>query len=310
MARRQGGRASLPVWLALLTVYLVWGSTYLGIAVTVRSLPPFLMLAARFLVAGAVLLAWTWLRGGCGRWPSRREWRAAFLVGAALLCIGNGTVAWAEERGVATGTAALIIASVPLWLSLLDRLLYGRQLGAGTAAGIVIGLAGVALLVAPAGSSDWLAELSLLAGAGFWALGSLSSRRAPSPSPLAGAAMQMLAGGALLAVLAVVAGEAGELRLDALSSESLLGLLYLIVVGSLVGFSAYSWLLRAAPTSLVGTYAYVNPVVAMLLGSLLLGERLSWRVLVGGGVILAGVVSTVTRASAPPTAAALSARGR
>jgi len=310
----KAGKRPARVWSALAVVYVVWGSTYLGIDLAVRTLPPFLMLAARFLIAGGLLFAWSLYRGGRPlRLPSAREWRAAFVVGAALLFVGNGTVAWAEDRGVETGTAALIIASVPLWLALLDRLLYRQRLGAGAAAGLVAGFAGVALLVAPAGGgSDWLGELSLLGGAGLWALGSLYSRRAPSPSPLLGASMQMLVGGALLAAFGAATGELGALGLGAVSATSLAGFAYLVVFGSLLGFTAYVWLLRSAPTSLVGTYAYVNPVVAVLLGTALLDEKLSWRMLAGGAVVLVAVVLLVTRPAlrARRTAVAVPARGR
>ncbi len=295
-------------------MYAVWGSTYLGIELAVRTLPPFLMLAARFLVAGALLYVWVAARDRRRlRPPSLREWRAALVVGGALLLIGNGTVAWAENRGVETGTAALIIASVPLWLALLDRILYGQRLGAATVMGLVVGFGGVALLVAPGGGgSDLLGELSLIGGALVWALGSLHSRRAPSPSPLLGAAMQMLAGGALLVVLGLAVGEGGEVHASEISAASLGGLAYLVVFGSLLGFTAYIWLLRTALTSLVGTYAYVNPVVAVLLGSAVLDEALSWRIGAGGGIVIAAVALIVTRPRirARKVAVGVPARGR
>ena len=302
------------VWAALLVVYAVWGSTYLGIELAVRTLPPFLMLAARFLIAGTLLYVWVAVRDRrLLRPPSLHEWRAALVVGGALLLIGNGTVAWAEDRGVETGTAALIIASVPLWLALLDRVLYGQRLGLAIVAGLVVGFGGVALLVAPGGGgSDRVGELSLIGSALAWALGSLYSRRAPSPSPLLGAAMQMLAGGALLVVFGLAVGEGGELRASEVSAASLGGLAYLVVFGSLLGFTAYIWLLRTAPTSLVSTYAYVNPVVAVLLGSVVLDEALSWRVVAGGGIVIAAVALIVTRPRmrAPKVAAGIPARGR
>lgn len=299
------------VWAALAVVYVIWGSTYLGIELAVRTLPPLLMLSVRFLIAGSLLFLWGLARGP-RRLPSGREWRAAFLVGAALLLIGNGTVAFAERRGVATGTAALIIASVPLWLALLDRLAYGQRLRPAAAVGLLAGLGGVALLVAPAGgSSDWAGELSLLGGAGAWALGSLYSRRAAGPSPLLGASMQMLAGGALLAVAGAATGELGQVEPGAVSAASLGGLAYLVVFGSLLGFTAYIWLLRSVPTALVGTYAYVNPVVAVLLGIVVLDERVSWHMAVGGAVVLSAVGLIVSQSGRPRarTAVAVPARG-
>ncbi len=310
----RGGASPAKVWAALAVVYVVWGSTYLGIELAVRTLPPLLMLAARFVIAGSLLFAWGLARSPrpvC--LPSGREWRAAFLVGALLLGVGNGTVAWAEHRGVATGTAALIIASVPLWLALLDRAVYAQRLGARASLGLVAGLGGVAVLVSPGGGgSDWAGELGLLGGAAAWALGSLYARRAPSPSPLVGASMQMLAGGLLLALAAAVRGEVGQLRLEAVSATSLAGLAYLVVLGSLLGFTAYVWLLRSAPTSLVGTYAYVNPVVAVLLGTAVLEERPTWTMAAGGAVVLAAVFLIVTgpARAGRGTAVAVPARGR
>jgi len=300
------------VWTALLTVYLVWGSTYLGIEVAVRTLPPFLMLAVRFLLAGALLYAWSALKERPRRRATLREWRAALVVAAALLLVGNGAVAWAEDVGVETGTAALIIASVPLWLALLDRIAWGQRLSRWAVAGLLTGFAGVALLVTPGASGAAAGGLVLISSSLAWAAGSLYSRRAPSPSPLRGAAMQMLSGGVLLAVFSLAVGEAAELRSSEISLESLLGLAYLVVFGSLAGFSAYIWLLRVAPTSLVGTYAYVNPVVAVLLGTTLLGEPLTWRTVVGGVVVLAAVALIVTPPRARPGKAALAvpARGR
>ncbi len=305
------GESQAGMWAALAVVYVVWGSTYLGIELAVRTLPPFLMLAARFLLAGALLFAWSLARAQRPRrLPSLGEWRAAFVVAAALLGGGNGAVAWAEDRGVETGTAALIIASVPLWLALFDRLLYGERLGAVAGAGLVVGLGGVAVLVAPGGGSDVAGEGALLGGAMAWALGSLYARQAPSPGPLLGASMQMLAAGLLLAVVGLGLGEAGAV--EAVSGASLGGFAYLVLFGSVLGFTAYGWLLRTAPTALVGTYAYVNPLVAVLLGTVFLEEPLGWRLAGGGGIVLLSVAAIVTcrLAGRGATPAAGSARER
>jgi drug/metabolite transporter (DMT)-like permease len=328
------------VWLALATVYVVWGSTYLGIDFAIRTIPPFLMAATRFLAAGVLLYAWSIRRGdrrrldGAGNErrsrlgrrrsgnradrPTVRHWLSAFLIAAPMLAVGNAAVAWAEQT-LDTGTASLIIASVPLWMALLDRVVCAQRLASAAVLGLVIGFGGVGLLVAPGGASGAgsRAAIVLVFSSLAWAIGSLYSRRAQLPSrPLVGVAMQMLAGGAILTVVAAARGELGAVHPEAISLESWLGLAYLVAVGSLLGFTTYMWLLRAAPTSLVGTYAYVNPVVAVLLGTLLLGEPLTWRTLVGGGIIVASVALIVgaprpaPRTAVEGRAAATAARAR
>jgi drug/metabolite transporter (DMT)-like permease len=284
------------VWAALGAVYLIWGSTYLGIEVGMRTMPTLLMLSLRFLLAGAVL----WLLVGRGERPTLRHWRSAVVIGAALLLFGNGGVAIAQES-IDTGTVALIVGSVPLWLALLDRVFLGQRLAPAAVVGLVLGFGGVALLAGGAGGGSIWGVVVVLVGSLAWAAGSLYAGRAAVPrQPLAGAALQMLAGGVLLGLAGLVRGEASEVDVAAISGESVLALAYLIVVGSLVGFTAYTWLLRNAPTSLVGTYAYVNPVVAVALGTVFLDEALGASVLIGGGAILAAVILIV---SARPVAA-------
>jgi drug/metabolite transporter (DMT)-like permease len=288
------------IWLALGAVYVIWGSTYLGLDFAVRTIPPYLMAAARFLVAGALLYAWAIRRGDRADRPTARHWLSAFLVAAPMLAFGNASVGWAEQT-LDIGTASLIIASVPLWMALLDRLAYAQRLSRGVIAGLLAGFGGVGLLVAPGGADGGggRAAFVLVLGSLAWAVGSLYSRHAPFPRrPLVAAAMQMLAGGMLLVLVGAFAGEFGRVHPATISLESWLGLAYLVGVGSLVGYTAYMWLLRAAPTSLVGTYAYVNPVVAVLLGVVVLGEPLTWRTLVGGGIILASV-ALILRAPKP-----------
>lgn len=305
------------IWAALATVYVLWGSTYLGIDVAIRTIPPFLMAAVRFLIAGAILYAWAIRRGDRSDRPTARHWLSAFLVALPLLAVANASVGWAEQT-LDTGTASLIIASVPLWMALLDRVFYGQRLARSIVLGLAAGFAGVGLLVAPggAGGAGSRAAVVLIFSSLAWAIGSLYSRRAPLPRrPLVGAAMQMLAGGLLLSVVSAVSGELGRFHPSQVSWGSLGGLAYLVVFGSLLGFTSYIWLLRAAPTSLVGTYAYANPVVAVLLGTTLLGESLSWQTLVGGGVIIASVALIVrapgraSRAALEPRPAAVAARG-
>lgn len=294
------GRALLVVG-ALGTVYLVWGSTYLGIALAIETLPPLLMGGIRFLVAGAILYAVA-RRFDCrAARPDGRQWRAALLTGTLLLAIGNGGVAWAEQT-VPTGVAALVIASLPLWIVTLDRLFFGARLTWRAGLGVAVGFAAVAVLVSPGapGAVDFAGGLALILAAVGWASGTLLSRgQTLTVPPLTGAGMQMLAGGAVLVVAGAATGELGQLHLTDVSARSIGGLVYLILFGSLLAFSAYVWLLRNARTSLVATYAYVNPVVAVALGSAVLGEAVGARVLLAGGVIVAAVALIVSAAPAP-----------
>ena len=296
------------VWAALVAVYLIWGSTYLGIEVASRTFPPLLMLSIRFLIAGGLLYAWTIRRGerDADR-PGWRQWRAAAIVAAGLLLVGNGCVAIAVGS-VDTGVVALIVASMPLWLALLDRVCNGVRLAPVAIVGLVVGFGGVGLLVANGGAArDELGgALLVLLGSLTWAAGSIYARGAPLPSrPLVGAAMEMLAGGVLLGLAGLAFGEAGDVHLSQISGESLLAFAYIVAIGSLVGFSAYIWLLGQAPLSLVGTYAYVNPVVAVLLGVVLLGEQVDWRLFVAGGAIVLAVGLIVSARPQPVPVAPL-----
>jgi drug/metabolite transporter (DMT)-like permease len=296
------GKSSLGnrAWLALAVVYVVWGSTYLGIDLAVRTMPPFLMAATRFLVAGPLLYVWATRRGDRSDRPTVRHWVSAFLIAAPMLAVGNAAVGWAEQT-LDTGTASLIIASVPLWMALLDRVFCAQRLVRTVVIGLVVGFGGVGLLAAPggAGGGGGRAAIVLVFSSLAWAAGSLYSRGAALPRrPLVGAAMQMTAGGLILTAVSAASGVLSDFDPASVSLESWLGLAYLVVAGSLVGYTAYMWLLRAAPTSLVGTYAYVNPIVAVLLGTLILGETLTWRTFVGGGIILASV-ALIVRAPRP-----------
>jgi drug/metabolite transporter (DMT)-like permease len=283
------------VWTALVTVYIVWGSTYLAIRFAVESMPPFLMAATRFLIAGAILFGWRWLAGD--RRPMKLEWRSAAIVGLLLLTGGNGNVVWAEQH-VASGVAALIVGSAPLWMVAIDAFRPGgKKANLQTWAGVMIGFVGIMILISPwklarnPQSSEILGILSLLLGAFLWAIGSLYSRGAKLPaSPLLGTSMEMLAGGLGLLVLGTLTGEWSRLNLSAITARSLWGLAYLIVFGALVGYSAYTWLLRNAPTPLVSTYAYVNPLVAILMGSIFAAEPLTPRILIAALIVVSSVV--------------------
>jgi drug/metabolite transporter (DMT)-like permease len=290
----------LAIWAALIAVYIIWGSTYLAIRFAVESLPPFSMAGVRFVLAGAALYAWRRARGDTA--PSRREWRAAAIIGVLLLVGGNGGVVWAERR-VASGVVALLAATVPLWMVLIDMVRPGgRRPGWGAVVGVTLGFFGVAVLIRPTSSSsvgragdvDLVGAAVVMLGMFLWSIGSLYGRSAPlPPSPLLATGMEMLAGGAGLLLLGGLAGEWDRLNPAAFSARSLWAWAYLIVCGSWVGFTAYTWLLRVAPTPLVSTYAYVNPLVAILLGHLLAGELLAARVLTAAAVIV-GSVALIT----------------
>jgi drug/metabolite transporter (DMT)-like permease len=285
MAARHGVR----VWLALVTVYLVWGSTFVALAIVVRDLPPFLAMAVRHLVAGAVLLAFALPRGDRRGDPiGRRQIGAGFVFGALLFVAGHGSLAWAQQT-VAAGVAALLVGTIPIWMALFDRVAFGRRLPWVAYVGIAIGFAGLAFLFDPfgEGSVDRLGALVIVGGAMCWAIGSLYSRVAPLPiRPLVSAGLASLCGGILLAGYSVFSG---EIREATWTSDAILALAYLIVVGSFVGFTAYVWLLRVAPISLVSTYAYVNPIVAVALGWLILGEDVTVQMVVAGAAVLVSV---------------------
>jgi drug/metabolite transporter (DMT)-like permease len=292
-----GHRApAAAVWAALLSVWVFWGGTYLAIRVVVRTMPPFLTASVRFLVAGAILYAIAVRRGDReGDRPTRAQWVAATIIGGSLLLGGNGLVMFAEQS-VPSGIAALIIASVPLWFAVLDRMVFGKRLSWPAVLGLAIGFGGLAMLLNPTGGRlDPAGVAALVVASISWAGGSLYARHATLPRrPLVGTGMEMLAGGVLLALVAAVRGEFGQLDLATVSIQSVFGLAYLIVFGSLVAFAAYVWLLRVTRTTLVSTYAYVNPVVAVFLGWAILDERITVGTLVAGAIIVVAVALIVS----------------
>jgi len=290
---QQLGATKPAVLAALGAIYVIWGATYLGMMVAIETLPPFLMASIRFLVAGAILYVLMRPRER----PTRRHWLSAAVVGAFLLVGGNAMVAWAEVR-IDSGIAALIVATIPLWLSTLELAATGRRPSRAVVGGLLVGFAGIALLIRPGGDIDLLGAFICLLAPVSWAIGSLYSRTAALPArPLLGSGMEMLAGGALLALVGLAKGE----RIDpaAVSGRSVLALAFLIVFGSLIAYSCYVWLLKVAPTELVGTYAYVNPVIAVLLGAIFLGEQITIWTLVAGAAIVLSVV-TIVRAQSKP----------
>jgi drug/metabolite transporter (DMT)-like permease len=295
---------------ALAIVYVVWGSTYLGIDVADRSLPPLLMLGVRFLLAGVVLFVWAHRRGEVkAERPGLRQWRAAVVVGGLLLVVETGALAFSEKH-VPTGLAALIVASVPLFMAVIDRAFFGIRIPPLAAAGILAGLAGVGLLAGGGGSVDPLWALVLLGGAFVWATGSAYARVAPLPgASILSAAMQMLASGAMLLVVSAAKGDFGHVQPGAFSFTSVGTMAYLVGFGSVLAYTAYGWLLKNAATPLLSTYAYVNPAVAVLLGWAFAGEHLGARELVAGLVVLASVaLILVARRPAPANVVQLAPR--
>jgi len=282
-------RSPAAVGLSLATIYLVWGSTYLAMRVTDRTMPPFLMSSARFFIAGIVLYALT----RSGSRPTLREWTACIIAGAALLAVGNAGVAWAETR-IASGLAALIVAAIPLYVAVMDRIVFGRRLSVVAIVGLGIGFGGVALLVRPSGAGNVFASLVLLGTTSAWAAGSLYARGAPLPkNPLRAASMQMLAASVIAASVGLIRGEPAQLNASSFGTHQLLAFAYLVVFGSLVAFSAYAWLLKNVRISTVATYAFVNPVVAVALGAAFLGESITPTTLAAGAAIVLAVVLIV-----------------
>ncbi|MCC7145317.1 MAG: drug/metabolite exporter YedA [Phycisphaeraceae bacterium] len=281
------------LWLAFIGIYLIWGSTYLAIRFAVETMPPFLMAGARFLSAGLVLYPLVRLQGAPA--PRNEHWRSAMILGCLMLLGGNGLVSWAEQW-LPSGITALIIGSTPLWFNVLDWLFFagprptGRRL-----AGIVLGFAGIYLLVRPENLSDGsfnpLAVAAVLIGCVSFAFGSLYSRSLEHPPSLfLTSAMQMIAGGAAMVILGSLKGE-WQLADPALfSTRSILAMAYLIVIGSLLGFSAYVYLLRHAAPAAVSTYAYVNPVVAVFLGYALANETLGASALLAAAMVVVSVI--------------------
>ena len=285
------------LWLALAIVYTVWGSTYLAIRVAIETLPPMLMASVRFLIAGGILYAFSIRRGDVsGDRPGFRQWRAAAIVGTLLFLGGNGGVVWAEQR-VPSGIAALIVASVPLWMALFAFVGLGTRLPKLAVAGLVVGFAGTALLINPGGSEsvDALGAAALIGASIAWSIGTLYAGRAPLPSRGSlSAGMQLLSGGVALGIVGVATGELGRIHPERFSRSSIIALAYLIVFGALIAFSAYAWLVREAPPSIVSTYAYVNPVVAVLLGWAFLEERVGSTTLAAGAIIVVAVAMIVS----------------
>jgi drug/metabolite transporter (DMT)-like permease len=292
------------IWIALIALYISWGLTYLAIRFTVETIPPFLMAATRFLIAGGVLYV---VRRAIGDpSPTKIEWRSAAIVALFLLVGGNGGLTWAEQY-VVSGIAALLVGSAPLWMALIDALRPGGQKpNLLTWIGLLLGFGGIVLLIGPSNLTGDQQTINivgvtvLLLVAISWAIGSLYNRDALLPaSPLLGTGMEMLAGSAGLFILSLISGEWGRVDIAQISTRSLVGFAYLVVIGAWVGFVSYTWLLRVASTSLVSTYAYVNPLIAIFAGYFLAQESLTPRILVAALVIV-GAVALITLARGAP----------
>lgn len=291
---------SIPVrWRVLLAfgaIYFFWGATFLSIRVAIESIPPLSMAGIRFLIAGAIL--YVWARRHHER-PSGAQWRAAALIGGLLMLGGNGGVSFSEQF-IPSGMAALIVATIPIWIVLLEWLHGDTRPNLAVLIGLLLGLGGIALLVehgqATGNSSATLLGIMILLPASIaWAAGSYYSRQVDQPSsPLLATAMQMLAGGAWLCLAGALTGETGALRLDRITPTSALGLLYLIIFGSLLGFTAYIWLLRVSKPAIVSTYAFVNPVVAVFLGWVFFQEPITAQMILAAGIITAGILLIIS----------------
>ncbi|MDD5037264.1 MAG: EamA family transporter [Methylococcaceae bacterium] len=282
------------IWIALLAVYIIWGSTYLVIRIAIETLPPFLLGGMRFLVSGTILLIWRLAAGDA--LPTRRQWKSAAIIGTLLLFGGNGLVSWAEKT-VPSGVAALIIGAVPMFLVLAEALRpQGVKPTVRVLAGLMIGFTGIYLLVGPSSFSadmhlDPFGVIALLTAALLWSMGSIYSRSADLPKSafmLTGA--EMLTGGLALMAMSAISGELNDFSLLRVSTDSWLGLTYLIAFGSMIGFVAYAWLLQNAPVPLVATYAYVNPLVAVFLGYWFAQEPLTPRILSASAIIIGSVI--------------------
>lgn len=281
--------------LAFASVYIVWGSTYLAILFGVQTIPPFIMAGTRHLAAGLILLFVLRLRGPLER-PAWFHWRTAAVMGFLMLLCGNGGVTWAEQQ-VPSGLTALLVATVPLWMGVMSR--FGKNTirpGKREFAGIFLGLLGLGVLVGPenlAGDRPvgFIGAAVLMFAAFSWSAGSVYSKHAPHPSsPFLAAAMQMLCGGFFLIILGFFTGEWTELKMENVSSQSASSLVYLIIFGSVIGFTAYIWLLKNTTPAKASTYAYVNPVVAVFFGWLLASEPLTPRIMVAAIIIIGAVV--------------------
>jgi drug/metabolite transporter (DMT)-like permease len=291
--RKPARRSQVVTAFAL--VYVIWGSTYLAIRFAIETLPPFLMVGSRFFVAGLAMYVWLRARGAAA--PKAEHWKSAAIVGILMPVLGTGVVVWAEEK-VPSGIAALLVSIVPLWIVLLQWWRPGgKRPNVWVFGGVALGLAGLYLLVDPGSDrsqGNLLVEGILLVAALSWAIGSLYSKRAPrAENEFIGTGMEMIVAGVVLIAAGLATGEASRFSLGAASTKSWLSVLYLVTFGSIVAYTAYVWLLSAVSATLVSTYAFVNPVVAVFLGWAFAGEPLNLRMIIAAAIIV-GAVALIT----------------
>jgi drug/metabolite transporter (DMT)-like permease len=289
------------VWTGLWIVYIVWGSTYLAIRVVVETMPPLLSGGLRFMIAGAILYLVLLLRGGCAAVRFTRAHVVSCLIVGTLLVTGGNGLVMVGEVDVPSALAALIIASVPLWVVVYRRVA-GEAIARGTLAGVVVGFAGLAVILLPSGGNEevtsWVGLLLICIAAPCWALGSFLSKRRDLPAdPFLSTSLQMVLGGATSVIAGFGRGEAGDMDFASFSADSLIAYSYLIVIGSLVAFTAYVWLLQHAPISKVATYAYVNPIIAIFLGWAILSEQITVWIVAGAAIVVASVATIVRKES-------------
>jgi drug/metabolite transporter (DMT)-like permease len=299
--------AAWKILLAFSIIYFVWGSTFLAIRVGVREVPPLILAALRFSIAGLVLYAWVSARGATQ--PTAREWRSASLLGLVIFVFDYGLLFWSEQR-VPSGVAAVMLATIPVFMALSEIIfLRTQRLTLRLVSALLIGIAGVAVLMAHSlnlggAPVDKLGASALIFASISWSIASIFSRKLPlPPSKLMSSAAQMLTGGIFLTILAAALGEFHNFHPEAVSRAVWLSLLYLIVAGSIIGFTAYVWLLHHESPTKVGTYAYVNPIVAVLVGYFLGGEELTTRTILGSLCILVSVIVITTMPAKKPAAA-------
>lgn len=290
--------------LSFAAIYIIWGTTYLFIRLAVETIPPFFMAATRFLVAGAFTFTFLRLKGV--PMPNRVEWRSAAIIGFFLLMGGNGLVTWAEQQ-IPSSIAALVVATMPLWMTLFDWLIFkNTRPGKQTVLGLILGFIGIAILIGPGqilgtATFDLTSLLVLCLAPILWSLGSLYSRQATLPDNIfMSTAMEMLVGGAVLLVAGLITGEAAALDLAAISTRSLISLVYLTIFGSIIALTAYVWLLQNVPPTRVATYTYVNPVIAVFLGWAVLNETLNSQTMIAVIIIVTAVILITTQRQKRP----------
>lgn len=298
------GRLKVKIWIALVALYIVWGSTYLGMRIAIETIPPFVQGAIRFFISGVIIITWQWFKGES--MPTGRQWISCAIIGNLLLVGGNGLVSWAEQT-IPSGIAALIIAAVPMFMVIMEALRpHGHKPTLKALIGLCIGFIGIYILVAPGAGLHHQAlnvagVLALLAACVFWSIGSVYSKAADVPaSAFVTMGAEMLMGSVGLLVMSLLTHELQHWHVSDISARSMYGLAYLVAIGSMIGFGSYIWLLKHAPISLVATYAYVNPIVAVLLGAWIVNEPLDPHIWIATAIIIGSVMLVNSKRATSP----------